>query len=249
MKKNIEYKNKELANYLIKHRSTWDSLYKSEKYILEKAKIKDTDTILDIGCGVGLIARGLKEKYNIRAYTGIEMSKPVYESAIRLNPQDQFLYGDFLDISKTDIINKTYDLVFSLSCFDWNVKFDEMLVSGWQHVAEGGSLIATFRLVDGAGYQDMNISYQNITYEGKFTGERAPYSVFNAKELLNKLYTFSPSSITAYGYYGSPSPTSITPYNEICFSTFLIKKGPIKNDLDKKLKLDLPTKILSILDY
>ena len=36
-----------------------------------------------------------------------------------------------------------------------------MLSSAWSHVSDGGALIATFRIVAGAGCDDINMSFQN----------------------------------------------------------------------------------------
>jgi precorrin-6B methylase 2 len=241
MKKNIKYQTKNISEYFSQNRVKWSQFYESEKIVIKKIGIKDTDHILDIGCGCGGLGLALKENFGVRDYTGVEINELAAQTAIQLNPEAKIICGDFLDLSKSPILNKEFDIVFSLSCFDWNVQFDEMLNSSWNHVKPGGALVATFRLTCGAGCDDMSKSYQCIDEK---SGELAAYVVINAEMLLNKLKELSPKSITAYGYFGTPSPTAVTPYAEICFAAFTIEKKKTPNLKKPELNLDLPQKIL-----
>ena len=61
-----------------------------------------------------------------------------------------------------------------------------------------------------------------------------------AKELIEKLLILVPSEIRAFGYFGSPSITAITPYKEICFSAFSITKKNKNESKETVFNLDLP---------
>jgi SAM-dependent methyltransferase len=241
MTKNIKYQTKNISNYFSQNRVKWNQFYESEKIVIEEIGIKDTDQILDIGCGCGGLGLALKENFGVHDYTGVEINELAAQTAIQLNSEAKILCGDFLDLSKSLILNKEFDIVFSLSCFDWNVQFDEMLNSSWNHVKPGGALVATFRLTCDAGCDDMSKSYQYIDEK---SGELAAYVVINAEVLLNKLKELSPTRIIAYGYFGTPSPTAVTPYTELCFAAFAIQKKKIPNLKKPELNLDLPQKIL-----
>jgi len=249
LKKNIAYQSPEISQYYAKHRIKWEDFYDSEKFIIEKVGIRKDHEILDIGSGCGGLGLALKEKFGVNKYTGIEVNKMAAKIATKLNPAAKILCGDFLTLSNSVILNQTFNSVFSLSCIDWNTQFDEMLTSSWKHVSDGGALIATFRMVAGAGCDDINMSYQHINFDGEMSGEHAAYVVVNAKQLLSKLMALLPSSITAYGYFGKPSLTAITPYKKICFSGFLIRKKILgsDNDIGTKLDLNLPEEILKSL--
>jgi SAM-dependent methyltransferase len=240
MKKNIKYQTKNISDYFSQNRVKWNQFYESEKIIIEGIGIKETDQILDIGCGCGGLGLALKDKFGAHNYTGVEINELAAQKAIQLNPEAKILCGDFLDFSKSLILNNDFDIVFSLSCFDWNVQFDEMLQSSWNHVKSGGALVATFRLTAGVGCEDMSKSYQYIDTK---SGELAPYVVVNAEMLINKLKELSPKSITAYGYFGSPSPTAVTPYKEICFACFTIEKKKIPDSKKPDINLNLPRTI------
>jgi SAM-dependent methyltransferase len=240
MKKNIKYQTKNISDYFSQNRVKWNQFYESEKIVIEEIGIKDTDQILDIGCGCGGLGLALKENFGVHDYTGVEINELAAQTAIQLNPEAKIICGDFLDLSKSPILNKEFDIVFSLSCFDWNVQFDEMLNSSWKHVKPGGALVATFRLTCGAGCDDMSKSYQCIDEK---SGELAAYVVINAEMLLNKLKGLSPKSITAYGYFGTPSPTAVTPYTELCFAAFAIQKKKIPDSKKPDINLNLPRTI------
>lgn len=248
MKKNIEYTTPKIADYYANSRIKWEQFYESEKIIIQGLGIKSRDSVLDISCGCGGLGLALKEKFGTTNYTGIEINVLAARKAQVMNPSASIICGDFLEISKLDISEKVFDIVFSLSCFDWTTQFDEMLLVAWNHVAQGGSLIATFRIVAIEGCDDMKKSYQYINYDGKLTEEKAAYVVLNAKELFAKLAAFSPSSITTYGYFGIPSQTAITPYEEICFTTISVTKREVSNIVQPHLDLQLPNEILLHLD-
>lgn len=248
MEKNIAYKTGEIVRYFAENRVRWDQFYDSERRIIQGLGITDSDSILDIGCGCGGLGIALKEKFGTTLYTGIEINELAARKAEIMNPSATVLCGDFLEISKSDISEKVFDKVFFLSCFDWNIQFDEMLLAAWNHVAQGGSLVATFRIVATEGCCDMKKSYQYINYHGKLAGEKAAYVVLNAKELFAKLLALSPSSIAAYGYFGSPSQTAVTPYESICFTAISITKRQDSNVGEPQLDLQLPNEILLQLD-
>lgn len=248
MRKNIKYISPKIADYHANFRIKWEEFYESEKIIIQGLGIKSRDSILDIGCGCGGLGLVLKEKFGTTNYTGIEISELAAHKAEVMNPSASIICGDFLEISQSDISEKVFDIVFSLSCFDWNTQFDEMLLLAWNHVAQGGSLIASFRIVAVEGCDDMKRSYQYINFDGELIEEKASYVVLNAKELFAKLEAFSPSSITAYGYFGIPSETAITPYEEICFTTVSVTKRSVNNIVQSHFDLQLPNKILSHLD-
>jgi hypothetical protein len=154
------------------------------------------------------------------------------------------LSGDILDLGKHELKERQFDAVFSLSCVDWNVRFDDMLAAAWSFVLPGGYLIATFRLTDAEGCNDIGRSYQYINFDGIREGERAPYVVLNAHSLMERLGGFCPSEINAYGYWGAPSSTAVTPYERLCFSAFSIRKR-MENAGTCRLDLQLPDEIRS----
>ena len=241
---NIKYKTDEIERYFSKNRITWDQFYESEKVIIRELKLSKKDQILDIGCGCAGLGLTLKSKYNIQHYTGVEINAQAAKAAQIFNPSATIFNDDFLTLNNTSLNKKYFDVVFSLSCFDWNIEFDSMLKAAWERVADGGRLVATFRLVNDKSVYDINQSFQFINSDGKLQGEKAAYVVLNAKELIEKLMTLLPSEIRAFGYFGAPSVTAITPYKEICFSAFSISKQNNNQSKKTRFNLELPLSII-----
>jgi trans-aconitate methyltransferase len=206
-------------------------------------------TVLDVGCRCGGLGLALYEEFGVTEYSGVDIHEAAVNEAKRMNSNAEFYCGDILKLTDTDLMGEEFSSVFSLSCVDWNVQFLEMLNAVWNHVKPGGYLVATFRLTDSKGCKDFDDSYQFINFQNRLEGERAAYVVMNANELLNILSEFDPSEINAYGYWGQPSATAVTPYDKLCFSAFSIKKSDNPRD-SLVLNLDLPEDILaSITDF
>lgn len=239
---NLAYSTVELEKFFSKNRVTWDQFYYSERVVLERVAPASESRVLDIGCGCGGLGLALKERFDISSYTGVEINQNAAITAAKLNPQAKFLVGDFLDMTDECLIEGAFDLVFSLSCIDWNVSFDAMLHKAWLMVKPGGAFIASFRLTSASGTNDMKRSYQYINYDGKMEGEVASYVVVNAGQLMRILFALDADKMTAYGYNGVPSGTAVTPYEELCFAVFAVRKE--KEGESMQLDMKFPSDIL-----
>ena len=165
----------------------------------------------------------LHERFGVEDYTGIEINFEATEAARVLNPSACIIHEDILKISTEQLGD--FDTVVSLSCIDWNVEFDAMLRKAWTLVRRGGSLVVSLRLTEKEGINDIGKSYQFINFDGKREGEIALYVVLNAKEWMNTAKSLPDISyIRAFGYYGAPSVTAVTPYEQVCFAVFALEK-------------------------
>lgn len=238
--RNIEYQTGWLSEYFSAHRVRWDQFYASERALLEAVDPASDSSILDVGCGCGGLGLALKERFGITRYEGVEINAAAAEAARRMNPQALIHQGDVLKIDGKQLAGKQYDVVFSLSCIDWNVQFEDMLQVVWSHVAPGGHMVATFRLTDGPGCKDFERSHQYMNADGLMQGERAAYVVSNAKELWEQLGRLGPQSLQAHGYWGAPSATAVTPFSRLCFVALALRKrlpGDAAGPIDMQLQL------------
>ena len=241
MSRNIEYSTDKIKEYFKLNRIEWDALYPSEQKVINFINPTKKHTVLDIGCGCGGLGLILKKRFGLKNYTGVEINKQAAAEVIKLNKEAVIINNDFI---LHDFNKKTYDFVFSLSCIDWNIEFEKMLLKSWQLVSNEGQLILSLRLTNKKELIDINNSYQFINYEGKKTGEKAPYIILNYDSFKSKLYDFDGiSSVYGYGYNGNPSKTAVTKYSEICFAVFAIKKDTSHSNSKKRkinFKLDIP---------
>jgi SAM-dependent methyltransferase len=238
---NLAYNTVEIERYFSQNRIRWDQFYESERVVIEHIWPGGSPEILDIGCGCGGLGLALLERFDAERYTGIEIHAEAAASAARLNRRARILSGDFLDLPRDSIAEASYDLVFSLSCIDWNLSFENMLAKAWAMVRPGGTFVASFRLATDGGVNDISKSYQYINYAGKLEGEIAPYVVLNAGDLIRRVKKLAACRIFGYGYYGPPGKTAVTPYRELCFAALAI--GKPANGESGKLELTLPKAI------
>ena len=246
--KNVVYQTEAIARYFAQNRVSWPQFYPSEQALLGRLGLGANQKVLDIGCGCGGLGLTIRDKFGVGDYTGVEINAPAATAARAMNPRARILHGDILEISAGPLSGERFDVVFSLSCVDWNVRFADMLAVAWDHVRPGGYFVATFRLTTGEGCNDMTRSYQFINYEGKQEGELASYVVLNAGELGEQLVEFAPSDVIANGYWGRPSATAVTPYETLCFVALAIRR-PASGDVSAiRYELDVPGEIRELLE-
>jgi SAM-dependent methyltransferase len=248
VKRNVVYQTDQLVRYFARNRVAWSQFYESERVIINRLNLDSRCTILDIGCGCGGLGLALRERFGVEDYTGVEINSSAAEAGRALNPAAHILCGDILDLCENEIRERRFNVVFSLSCVDWNVRFADMLSAAWSRVLPGGHLVATFRLIDAQGCNDLEQSYQYINFDGKREGERASYVVLNARNLIQELVAFDPSEINAFGYWGVPSVTAVTPYEQLCFSAFSIRKRSGDTGV-VRLDLNLPAEIQAAMGF
>ncbi len=143
MKRNIEYQTDQITHYFKENRVTWDQFYESERVIISQLKLTKNSKILDIGCGCGGLGLALLDQFEVENYSGVEINSFAAERARKMNSKAQIYCGDILKLSKNILHEKQFDVVFSLSCMDWNVQFDDMLASAWEFVQSGGGEISS----------------------------------------------------------------------------------------------------------
>lgn len=245
--RNIVYQTDQIARFYIQNRVAWQQFYESERVIIDQLHLDHHHEILDVGCGCGGLGMALRDQFEIESYTGVEINASAAEAGRIMNPKAQILCGDILDLSQNALREKHFDVVFSLGCVDFNVRCSDTLAAVWNHVLAGGHLVSTFRLTVGKGCNDIRRSYQYINFDGVLEGERASYVVLNAKTLIQQLIAFNPSEINAYGYWGAPSATAVTPYERLCFAAFSVRKRKTNDVGALRCHLDLPAKILDVL--
>jgi len=72
---------------------------------------------------------------------------------------------------------------------------------------------------------DHTKSYQFINNLGRREGERAPYTVLSIEDLRTYFDDLKDvSNFVGFGYWGVPSVTAVTPFQEVCFVVICISK-------------------------
>ena len=245
---NLHYKTDTIKAYFSANRVRWEQFYKSEQVILANTLGGlNSPSILDVGCGCGGLGLALRDHFGFLDYTGIEINVQAAKHAKELNPGAQIECGDFLELNASRLLRKQFDVVISLSCIDWQLNFQLMLARAWSLVKPDGCFVISLRLTDGAGENDIESSYQFINYDGLRKGERAPYVVLNASDIMQTFVMLGASKVAGYGYFGPPSSTAVTPYTELCFAVLAVWKPTGSNQKTPVLSLELPDRIASLM--
>ncbi len=243
--KNIEYKTPAIEAFYREHRTRWDQFYESERVVFDGLGLEAATKVLDIGCGCGGLGLALAERFGVVDYTGVEINRQAADTAKAMSPRGRFLCADVLALTPHELAEESFHVVVSLSCIDWNIQFAEMLTKAYRYVKAGGYFVSSFRLTPGESVMDLRQSYQHINFDGKKDGEVAPYVVLNARRLLAQLTALGPALIRGFGYWGSPSPTAVTPFSRIGFAVIAVQKaaGLVERPV---IDLDLPPELLDI---
>ena len=125
----------------------WDfTLYDSKhdfvaeygKELLEFIPQSSTQTILDLGCGTGVLTAQLASK--CRKLIGVDSSPDMIDKARKQYREIDFRVADALDLP----FNKEIDVVFSNAVFHWISDHDRLLKSVYKALKPGGMLICEF---------------------------------------------------------------------------------------------------------
>ena len=244
---NIHYTTEKLSEFYTQNRIKWEDFYPSERTIISELKMNDTTQVLDIGCGCGGLGLALRDQFGVTNYTGIEIHEAATQAARQLYPDAKFINADVLSLDDTTLRPESFDSVFSFSCIDWNLRFEDMFHRAFSYVKPGGHFVSSFRLTLDASINDIDRSYQFINFDGDLEGEKAPYVVLNMQELVSYINLLSPSSVSAFGYYGKPSGTAVTPFKQVCFVVLAIQKSTEPSG-DCTWNADLPDDFLRFLN-
>jgi len=250
MKKNIQYKTKQIAKFYSAHRQKWDEFYPSERWVFDRVAgwQKVLGDILDVGCACGGLGLALSQRFVLNSYTGIDINEEAILWACdnqKMPVPTKFISGDVLKQK----LNKKYDTVVSLSCADWNIETKRIIDCCWDKVRPGGNFIISLRLTEKEGINNIKKSYQYIDYSGGRGGsEVASYVVFNFKDTLRMMSELRPRPqfVGGYGYWGVPSKTAVTLFDKLFFVVFYIQKQVVILDREEqsiKTEFNLPIEI------
>lgn len=254
---NIHYQTSQLAAYFAAHRRCWDEFYPSERWIFERigSSPGGFGRVLDIGCAIGGLGRALEEKFTLASYHGLDINQGAISLAQRqggLTCPSRFDCADIVEYDSAG--DEAFDTVASLSVADWNLETNAIIEACWRRVAPGGRLIISLRLTDREGIRDPETSFQPITSQDGTKpnmGENveiAPYVVLNGGEALRLFLDLRPApfEIIAYGYWGMPSKTAVTPYEKLAFAVLSISRGEAENDASEtRMECHLPATLFA----
>lgn len=122
----------------------WDSLavHPRERvaFVLDQAGPLSGASVLDIGCGTGVLEGPLLERVGPAGKVlGLDLSAPMLELAARKHraPNLAFIQSDFLDWQSRE----TFDLVIAYSCFPHFPDYPAFFAAAARRLSPGGRLL------------------------------------------------------------------------------------------------------------
>ncbi len=200
-------------NYLLNYRNKYSDLYKSEKIFFNK--LNNSKTFLDLGCGIGGFLEILEKKFQVKKYTGLDVSKKMINKAKLLHPDGNFILYDGKKIRQKKKIDAAFSFGTLHYCNNYNSLIRQMFEISKKLVIF--DLRLTFK-------KSIINSSKNFQLIGK--NRKVNYNIINFFEALDNIISITKkkSQINIYGYYDRPAKNVRTIYNKILMIMFCIDK-------------------------
>lgn len=133
------YKQKIRENFSTsaKRYNTWaTSQEKAAEILIKKITKKNPATVLDIGCGTGILTAKLLKKFTTVKITGLDFAPKMITLCQQKWPTQQFICTDAEEFES----NQTYDLITSSFTFQWFAELAATIYKYWQLLAVNGEM-------------------------------------------------------------------------------------------------------------
>jgi SAM-dependent methyltransferase len=211
-------------DYYEAHRTTTSDVYPSEWFFL-KDLLRESVSILDVGCAAGGLASICREHLRTFEYTGVDISEEMVRRGKQRHPEHQFhVIGD---ADLTVLGGREYDLVVCLGVLHLTRTWRELVAASWVHTK--GALLLDLRESSTATLEDPTVSYYRVDElppTGAPTAATLPYNVINSSDARGTLLTLCAGAVglTHYGYLSQPSGGAVTPVKDILMNTYRIDR-------------------------
>lgn len=154
--------------------------------ILAKTNIQPQETILDIGCGDGLITHEIAQKHPTATVTGIDISKPMIEFATNKYANIQNLQFICMDASSINLANK-FNLIVSFNALHWMKNQDTVIQGMANSLADNGEILLLFSHKKSAYHYALDKTCSNLRWESYFKSYVNPRVFFDKTTYANIL--------------------------------------------------------------
>ena len=187
-----DYWNSEVAVEKYSEVRTWDERFRSEKFFLERI-MESGMSVLDVGCANGDLYVGLKEKYSIVKYTGIDVAENLLEKARVICRDADFIHGNLLEDNPFGKDDK-FDLVTATGVLQHEQEFSS-LVQSMLELSNNYVLVDLKLFHTHETICDINKAY--CDHDSKIY-----FIVYNIRDLIGRFLQWDCiRSISFFGYY------------------------------------------------
>ena len=219
MSLNKAWSSKKIVSYFYNNRSTFNSLYKGEKYLISKY-VKKNDTVLDIGCAQGGLFKILKKKFSNIDYTGLDFNKEMINLAKKKIDKKNFFL--FKGKNYYSFFKKKFDVVIIFGILHLNPNWKSILINAYKVTKKR----VLFDLRFATNQNSTLKNYLSLNFDNKKSKNfTIPYLLLEKKKTIKFFKDKFPNSIfDNYSYAGKPSKYSSIE-SKIVFANFCLKKN------------------------
>lgn len=188
----------------------------AENLIKMANPIKKFDSILELGCGSGLLTQKLINNFEFETYDAVDIVDDCAKYINTISDRINFINKDIEEFSS----DKKYNLIISNATFQWVEKLPDFLNKIYENLEENGMFIfSTF------GVDNLK-EIKQVTKEG--------LGYFSCEEMKNILQEYAPFSLREEIVKMSfPSAKEILKHLKLTGVNSLVQKQWTKSDMKK----------------
>lgn len=143
--------------------------------LINRIEVCNPLNILDVGCGPGNSTAQLAIRYPNAKITGIDSSSDMIGRARSDYPQYEFIHAD---ITKSDLITASYDIVFANAVIQWIPDHPALLKTLFGLVKPAGVLACQIPMnQDEPSHRNMRLLANSEKWKGRFDAFRVFYNL------------------------------------------------------------------------
>ena len=142
----------------------------ADRLMASLAAVERPESILDVGCGTGLLTERLEAAYPNSKITAIDIAEGMIEECRRKWGESERVAFAVADVESLDL-DQQFDLIVSNSCFQWVSDLQRAMLRIAEHLQPSGRVI--FSATTRGTLQELWSSYA-IATSGNAAGHRLP---------------------------------------------------------------------------
>lgn len=231
-----------------KNLNTYNDNAKIQKIMAEKlvslSARKDYDSILEIGCGTGLLTEKVLKNFTFKTYTANDIVADCEKYIKKLSDKINFVHADIEEVIKNS--QNKYDLIISNATFQWIENFEEFLYSLLSKLNTGGILLFStfgpenfheiFYITGKTLHYKSCEQYKSILNGFNFYIEEEIHALAfkSAKEVLKHVKYTGVNALDSNGWTKADMLRFEEEYNKICTSSPTLTYNPLYIRIIKK---------------
>lgn len=165
-----------------------DLQYVFAHYLLKRAKLNNSDRVLDIGCGDGKVTADIAHQVKSGQVLGTDISEHMIHFANDQYGAKQKNLGFMVMEAENNIFKNQFDVVVSFCCLHWVKKQAQALKGISNALVDGGQAILMVPLRHEELYTAVESTINNLKWCDYFQNFHNPHVFFDKKQYSDLLF-------------------------------------------------------------